>query len=70
MTTRPPDQLPGRERTALIRSLAFREHETGDHPENAGRLLAIDSALEGLDLLAGRPQIPFHAAPDDVPAPG
>jgi acetoin utilization deacetylase AcuC-like enzyme len=66
MTTRPPNQQPGRERTALFRSLAFREHETGDHPENAGRLRAIDSALEGLDLLADRPQIPFHAAPDDV----
>jgi acetoin utilization deacetylase AcuC-like enzyme len=66
MTTRPPDQQPGRERTALFRSLAFREHETGDHPENAGRLRAIDSALERLDLLSCRPEIPFNAAPDDV----
>jgi acetoin utilization deacetylase AcuC-like enzyme len=66
MTTRPPDQRPGRERTALFRSLAFREHGTGDHPENAGRLLAIDSELERLNLLAGRPEIPFTAAPDDV----
>ena len=66
MTTRPPDQRPGRERTALFRSLAFREHDTGDHPENAGRLLAIDSELERLNLLAGRPEIPFNAAPDDV----
>ena len=66
MTTRPPDRQPGRERAALFRSLAFREHDTGDHPENAGRLLAIDTALERLDLLAGRPEIPFPAAPDDV----
>ncbi len=66
MTTRPPDQRPGRERTALFRSLAFREHDTGDHPENAGRLLAIDSELERLNLLGGRPEIPFTAAPDDV----
>jgi acetoin utilization deacetylase AcuC-like enzyme len=66
MTTRPPDQQPGRKRTALFRSLAFRQHDTGDHPENAGRLLAIDTALERLNLLAGRPEIPFHAAPDDL----
>jgi acetoin utilization deacetylase AcuC-like enzyme len=66
MTTPPPDQQPGRERTALFHSLAFREHETGDHPENAGRLRAIDSALERLDLLTCRPEIPFKAAPDDI----
>ena len=66
MTTRPPDPRPGRERTALFRSLVFREHDTGDHPENAGRLLAVDTALERLDLLADRPEIPFDAAPDDV----
>src|SRR5215213_5743870 len=66
MTTRPPYQQPQRERTALFRSLAFREHDTGDHPENAGRLLAIDAELERLNLLAGRPEIPFKAAPDDI----
>jgi acetoin utilization deacetylase AcuC-like enzyme len=66
MTTRPPEQQPERQRTALFRSLAFRDHDTGDHPENAGRLLAIDSELERLNLLAGRPEIPFTAAPDDV----
>jgi acetoin utilization deacetylase AcuC-like enzyme len=66
MTTRPPDQQPGRERAALFRSLTFREHDTGSHPENAGRLVAIDTALERLDLLTGRPDIPFTAAPDDV----
>src|SRR5215211_3721179 len=66
MTTRPPDQQAGRERTALFRSSLFHEHDTGDHPENAGRLLAIDTALERLELLVGRPEIPFNAAPDDV----
>src|SRR5215204_4691942 len=66
MTTRPPNRQPGRDRSALFRSLTFREHDTGGHPENAGRLLAIDTALERLNLLAGRPQIPFTAAPDDV----
>jgi acetoin utilization deacetylase AcuC-like enzyme len=66
MTTRPPNQQPGRERTALFRSRVFLEHDTGDHPENAGRLLAIDTALERLDLLAGRPEISFNAAPDEV----
>jgi acetoin utilization deacetylase AcuC-like enzyme len=66
MTTRPPDQQVGRERTALFRSRVFHEHDTGDHPENAGRLLAIDTALERLELLAGRPELPFNAAPDDI----
>ena len=42
MTTRPPNRQPGRERTALFRSLTFREHDTGGHPENAGRLAAIE----------------------------
>src|SRR5215207_68004 len=66
MTTRPPNRQPGRERSALFRSLTFREHDTGGHPENAGRLVAIDTALERLDLLECRPDIPFTAAPDDV----
>src|SRR5687768_4099926 len=66
MTTRPPNRQPGRERTALFRSRTFREHDTGGHPENADRLAAIDTALERLELLVGRPDIPFTAAPDDV----
>ena len=66
MTTRPPDQQAGRERTALFRSRVFHEHDTGDHPENAGRLLAIDTELERLELLAGRPEFPFNAALDDI----
>ena len=66
MTTRPPDRQLGGERTALFRSLTFREHDTGDHPENAGRLVAIDTTLDRLNLLEGRPAIPFSPAPDDV----
>jgi acetoin utilization deacetylase AcuC-like enzyme len=66
MTTRPPNRQPGRKRTALFRSCTFRDHDTGGHPENAGRLVAIDAALERLDLLAGRPDIPFSVAPDDA----
>ena len=66
MTTRPPNRQPGREGTALFRSPTFREHDTGSHPENAGRLVAIDAELERLDLIAGRPDIPFSAAPDDA----
>src|SRR5829696_8874736 len=66
MTTRPPNRQSGRERTAVFRSLTFREHDTGGHPENAGRLVAIDAALERLDLLAGRPDISFSAAPDEA----
>ena len=66
MTTPPPDGPPNRGRAALFRSDTFREHDTGGHPENAGRLVAIDDALEHLDLLGGRPGIPFTAAPDDA----
>ncbi|MBW3632703.1 MAG: histone deacetylase [Chloroflexi bacterium] len=66
MTTPPPEELPNRERTALLRSVVFREHDTGGHPENAGRLVAIDDTLERLHLLRDRPDIPFSAAPDDA----
>jgi acetoin utilization deacetylase AcuC-like enzyme len=61
MTTLQPD--PGR--TALYRSSVFRKHDTGAHPENAGRLAAIDDALARHDLLGGRPDIPFAAASDE-----
>jgi acetoin utilization deacetylase AcuC-like enzyme len=44
----------------------FREHDTGGHPENAGRLVAIDDTLERLRLLRDRPDIPFSAAPEDA----
>jgi acetoin utilization deacetylase AcuC-like enzyme len=66
MTTPPPEAPPNRERAALFRSVEFREHDTGGHPENAGRLVAIDDTLERLHLLRDRPDIPFSAAPEDA----
>ncbi len=66
MTTPPPEEPPGRERAALFRSALFREHDTGGHPENAGRLVAVDDTLERQHLLHDRPDIPFSAAPDDA----
>lgn len=66
MTTPPPDAPPNYGRAALFRSATFREHDTGGHPENAGRLVAIDEALHRLDLLGGRPEIPFTAASDEA----
>src|ERR671916_3450179 len=66
MTTPPPEESPDRERAALFRSDLFREHDTGGHPENAGRLVAVDDTLERLHLLHDRPDIPFSVAPDDA----
>ncbi len=53
--------------TALYRSPRFHGHQTGAHPENPGRLAAIERELARGDLLSGRPEIPFGpAAPDAV----
>jgi len=49
--------------TALLRSRSFQGHDTGDHVENAGRLLAIDRELERLDLIKERPAAPFQPLP-------
>jgi len=49
--------------TALLRSPAFLGHETGGHPENPRRTLAIDAELERAGLLADRPEVPFGPAP-------
>ena len=49
--------------TALLRSPVFQGHDTGSHPENPLRLAAIESALERLGLLDGRPDVPFGPAP-------
>jgi acetoin utilization deacetylase AcuC-like enzyme len=62
MTIRPPD----RSRAALFRSLRFRDHDTGTHPENAGRLIAIDEELQRLELLTDRPDVPFSPASDEA----
>jgi acetoin utilization deacetylase AcuC-like enzyme len=66
MTTAPPEPGAHRRRVALYRSLRFREHDTGSHPENAQRLVVIDETLDRLDLASGRPLIPFTEAPDDL----
>ena len=66
MTTPPPERQAATARAALFRSPRFRQHDTGGHPENAGRLVAIDGALERGDLLSGRPEISFHAASDEA----
>lgn len=62
MTTGQPD----RQRAALFRSPRFCDHDTGSHPENAGRLAAIDAALDRHGLLDDRPEIRFSAAADDA----
>jgi acetoin utilization deacetylase AcuC-like enzyme len=49
-------------RTALLRSPAFLGHDTGSHPENPGRIVAIDAELEQQDLIGGRPEISFRPA--------
>ncbi|MGH2562259.1 MAG: histone deacetylase family protein [Thermomicrobiales bacterium] len=48
--------------SALLRSPAFLGHETGGHPENPRRLLAIGAELERQGLIAGRPHVAFEAA--------
>jgi acetoin utilization deacetylase AcuC-like enzyme len=66
MTIPPPDRGRTTNRTALYRSPRFGEHDTGGHPENAGRLAAIDAALGRDSLLHDRPVIPFAPAPDEA----
>ncbi|MDF3043196.1 MAG: histone deacetylase superfamily, partial [Thermomicrobiales bacterium] len=48
--------------TALLRSPRFLGHDTGAHPENAGRMRAIEAALAEADLLHDRPDVPFGPA--------
>ena len=49
-------------RTAVLRSPAFLGHRTGAHPENPGRIAAIDAELDRQGLLPGRPEVPFRPA--------
>lgn len=51
-------------RTALLRDPRFQGHDTGGHPENARRLLAIERELAARDLLRDRPVVPFGVASD------
>lgn len=45
--------------TAIFRSRRFLGHVTDSHPENPGRIDAIDRALEREGLLSGRPEPAF-----------
>ncbi|MGH2603995.1 MAG: hypothetical protein ACRDJ9_32000, partial [Dehalococcoidia bacterium] len=48
--------------TVLFRSTRFLGHDTGTHPENAGRIGAIEAELDRSDLLRGRREITFGPA--------
>lgn len=53
-----------RSRTAIVRSSAFRRHDTGDHPERSARIIAVDNALEQRLLLGSRPSVACSPASD------
>ena len=54
-------------RTALLISDQFQSHETGRHPENAGRLVAVHQQLAESGLLDGQPVLePRSATAEDV----
>lgn len=42
-------------RAVLFRSPVFRQHQTGSHPENPSRIVAIERELESRNLLDDRP---------------
>lgn len=46
-------------RAAVLRSTSFLGHDTGDHPENPGRIRAIERELRVRDALRDRPDVPF-----------
>ncbi len=58
---RSPDQHNGRN-TILFQSDAFTLHDTGTHPENPRRMLAIDREFQKRHLLADRLVVPFEMA--------
>jgi acetoin utilization deacetylase AcuC-like enzyme len=47
-------------RAALLRSLSFLGHDTGDHVENPGRIRAIERELQRRNAIVGRPDVPFQ----------
>ncbi len=57
--------MDARSRTAIIRSTIFLKHDTGDHPERAARIIAVDCALEKHRLLGNRPSIACTSASDE-----
>lgn len=58
--------MPASHQTLLFRSDAFTRHDTGSHPENPGRIVAIERELESRDLLRDRPVVPFDMATPEV----
>ncbi len=54
-----------RSRTAILRSVAFLRHDTGDHPERASRIIAIDCELERRHLIGKRPTVAASPATDE-----
>jgi acetoin utilization deacetylase AcuC-like enzyme len=50
-------------RAALLRSPRFQGHDTGAHPENPFRLVAIEEELEAVGLDGNRPTVTFAPAP-------
>lgn len=56
--------MDARSRTAIVRSAAFLRHDTGDHPERASRIIAVEQALEQAGLIDDRPSIPCSPASD------
>lgn len=50
----------------LFRSPVFQHHQTGHHPENPSRMVAIERELERRDLLASRPAGQFAPASMDA----
>jgi acetoin utilization deacetylase AcuC-like enzyme len=59
MSTTEPQSAHG---TVLFRSDAFTRHDTGTHPENPRRMLAIERELIRRGLLVDRPVVPFAMA--------
>ena len=49
----------------VYRDLLFRDHDTGSHPENAARLVAIDERLEASGVLNGTTGGTLRQATDD-----
>ncbi len=60
--------MPTPHQTLLFRSDAFTQHDTGSHPENPGRILAIERELETRNLLRDRPVVPFDMATPEAVA--
>jgi acetoin utilization deacetylase AcuC-like enzyme len=52
--------------TPIIYSDHYLDHQTGPHPETAGRLVAIIERLEGDGLLEGRPLLVPTNAPREA----